>query len=117
MPLSCSLPKIIGSPCLSTSIRSSRTSFSVNERQAPSLKMLQFWRTSTNAEPWWLPAAISVSWRCSVWVSTERATKVASAVRATRQRHDRACRWCPAGVDLVFLPNSDVGDAWPLVRP
>ena len=23
----------------------------------------------------------------------------------------------PAGVDFVFLPNSDVGDAWPLVSP
>ena len=23
----------------------------------------------------------------------------------------------PAGVDFVFLPNSDVGDYWPLVRP
>ena len=23
----------------------------------------------------------------------------------------------PAGVDFVFLPNSEVGDAWPLVSP
>ena len=51
IPWSRSLPKIIGLPCSRTSIRSSRTSRSVNERQAPSLKMLQFWRTSMNAEP------------------------------------------------------------------
>ena len=82
MPLSRSLPKIIGLPCSRTSIRSSRTSRSVKSRHAPSLKMLQFWRTSTNAEPWWRPARSSVSWRCSVWVSTERATNDASAARA-----------------------------------
>ena len=51
--------------------------------KAPSLKMLQFWRTSTNAEPWWRPARLSVSCRCSVWVSTVRATNVASAASAT----------------------------------
>ena len=55
MPLSRSLPKIIGLPCSRTSIRSSRTSRSVKSRQAPSLKMLQFWRTSTNVEPWCMP--------------------------------------------------------------
>ena len=116
MPLSRSLPKIIGSPCLSTSIASSRTSLSVNERHAPSLKMLQFWSTSTKAEPLWKPAAVSVSWRCSVWVSTERATNVASAVMAT-DSGTMGWSMVPAGVDLVFLPNSDVGDAWPLVSP
>ena len=82
MPLSRSLPKIIGLPCSRTSIRSSRTSRSVKSRHAPSLKMLQFWRTSTNDEPLCRPARSSVSWRCSVWVSTERATNVASAARA-----------------------------------
>ena len=51
MPLSRSLPKIIGLPCSRTSIRSSRTSRSVKSRHAPSLKMLQFWRTSTNDAP------------------------------------------------------------------
>jgi hypothetical protein len=23
----------------------------------------------------------------------------------------------PAGVDFVFFPNSEVGEAWPFVRP
>ena len=58
MPLSRSLPKIIGLPCSRTSIRSSRTSRSVKSRQAPSLKMLQFWRTSTNVEPWCMPGPL-----------------------------------------------------------
>ena len=89
MPLSRSLPKIIGLPCSRTSIRSSRTSRSVKSRHAPSLKMLQFWRTSTNDEPLCRPARSSVAWRCSVWVSTERATNVASAASAIGQRHDR----------------------------
>src|SRR6478609_1820373 len=116
MPLSRSLPKIIGLPCSRTSIRSSRTSRSVKSRQAPSLKMLQFWRTSTNVEPWCIPARWRVFWRCSVWVSTLRATKEASAASAT------VSGWIgvstvPAGVDLVFLPNSEVGLAWPFVRP
>jgi hypothetical protein len=110
------LPKIIGLPCSRTSIRSSRTSRSVKSRQAPSLKMLQFWRTSTNAEPLWWPARVSVCWRCSVWVSTERATNDASAARATVNGWIGVST-VPIGVDLVRLPSSDVGEAWPLVRP
>ena len=116
MPLSRSLPKIIGLPCSSTSIRSSRTSRSVKSRHAPSLKMLQFWRTSTNEAPRCRPAASSVCWRCSVCVSTERATNVASAASATVSGIiGRSIE--PIGVDFVRLPNSDVGDVWPLVRP
>ena len=41
-------------------MRSSRTSRSVKSRHAPSLKMLQFCRTSTNALPLWRPARSSV---------------------------------------------------------
>ena len=82
-PRSWFLPKSIGLPCSSTSWRSSRTSRSVNARCAPSLKMLQFWRTSTKADPRWKPARSRTPWRCSVCVSTARATKLASAARAT----------------------------------
>ncbi len=51
-----------------------------------------------------------------MWVSTERATKVASAARAI---DSGLIGWSivPAGLDLVTLPNSEVGEAWPLVRP
>ena len=51
-----------------------------------------------------------------MWVSTERATKVASAARATVSGMIGVST-VPAGVDLVRLPNSEVGEAWPLVRP
>ena len=89
MPLSRSLPKIIGLPCSSTSIRSSRTSRSVKSRHAPSLKMLQFWRTSTNVEPWWRPARSSVFWRCSVWVSTAAGDERRLGREGDRERLDR----------------------------
>ena len=51
-----------------------------------------------------------------MWVSTERATKLASAARATVSG---LIGWSivPAGLDFVTLPNSEVGDAWPLVSP
>ncbi len=52
----------------------------------------------------------------SVCVSTERATKVASAASAIESGMI-GVSMVPAGVDLVFLPISEVGDAWPLVRP
>ena len=87
--MSRSLPKSIGLPCSRRSIRSSRTSRSVKARWAPSLKMLQFWRTSTNAEPLWRPACSSTFWMWSTWVSTVRATKVASAARAIIEGVDR----------------------------
>jgi hypothetical protein len=53
---------------------------------------------------------------CSVWVSTERATKVASAARAI---DNGLTGWSivPAGVDFVIFPISDVGEACPFVRP
>jgi len=44
---------------------SSRTSFSVRLFQVPSLKMLQFWRISRNAEPLCAAAFFSVSFRCA----------------------------------------------------
>ncbi len=53
---------------------------------------------------------------CSVWVSTVRATNVASAASA-RVRGMTGRSTEPIGVDLVRLPNSDVGEVWPLVRP
>ena len=34
-----------------------------------------------------------------------------------RQRLDRRSRPCPSGDDFVFLPSSEVGEAWPLVSP
>ena len=116
MPLSRSLPKIIGLPCSRTSIRSSRTSRSVKSRHAPSLKMLQFWRTSTNVEPLWRPARSSVFWRCSVWVSTRAGDERRLGGEGDRQRLIGVST-VPIGVDFVLLPNSDVGLAWPLVRP
>ena len=53
---------------------------------------------------------------CSVSVSTVRATNVASAASAI------VSGWSgrstePIGVDFVFLPSSEVGEYWPLVRP
>src|SRR3972149_6683089 len=44
--------------------------------------MLQFCSTSTKAEPWWKPARSRVPCRCSVCVSTERATNGPSAASA-----------------------------------
>ena len=68
------------------------------------------------AEPRWKPARVKVPWMCSVWVSTERATKVASAASASESGMTGRSM-VPSGVDLVRLPSSEVGDAWPLVRP
>ena len=48
--------------------------------------------------------------------STERATKVVSApMTSASGLNGRASE--PYGVDLVFLPNSEVGEYCPLVRP
>ena len=48
--------------------------------------------------------------------STERATKVASAPDPSASGlNGRASE--PNGVDLVFFPNSEVGEYCPLVRP
>ena len=95
---------------------SSRTSFSVRCSNAPSLKMLQFCRISTNAVPWCAAARLSVAFRCGWNTSTVRATKVASAPSASESAlNGRSTE--PYGVDLVFLPISDVGEYWPLVRP
>ena len=83
MPLSLFLPKTRGWPCSSAIVWSSRTSFSVSASQAPSLKMLQFWRISTKAVPWCAAAFRSTAFRCGWKTSTERATKVASAPSAS----------------------------------
>ena len=47
-----SAPKRIGSPCSSGMSMSARTSRLRMPSNAPSLKTLQFWYTSTNAAPW-----------------------------------------------------------------
>src|SRR5271154_6200350 len=93
-----------------------RASRSVRLNHAPSLKMLQFCRISTNAEPLCAAACFSVSFKCDWKTSTERATKVASAPMASEMGlNGRSTE--PNGVDLAFLPISDVGEYWPLVRP
>ena len=51
-----------------------------------------------------------------MWVSTERATNVASAARAT-ESGTIGVSIVPSGVDFVRFPSSDVGDAWPFVSP
>src|SRR3972149_156324 len=72
--------------------------------------MLQFCSTSTKAEPWWKPARSRVPCRCSVCVSTERATNVASAASATESGMiGRAM--VPSGVDVVRLPVYEGGSA------
>ena len=45
-----------------------------------------------------------------------RATKVASAASAS-ESGTTGWSTVPSGVDLVRLPNSEVGEAWPLVSP
>ena len=45
-----------------------------------------------------------------------RATNVASAPRASDTGLNGVSTE-PAGVDLVTLPTSEVGEYWPLVRP
>ena len=51
-----------------------------------------------------------------MWVSTVRATKVASAASASVSGiTGRSTE--PIGVDFVRFPNSEVGEVWPLVRP
>ena len=53
---------------------------------------------------------------CSVKVSTERAMNVASAASAIASGLTGKSI-VPYGDDLVTLPSSDVGLAWPLVSP
>ena len=45
-----------------------------------------------------------------------RATNVAPAPSAT-DTGTKGRSMLPSGVVLVFLPNSEVGEYWPLVRP
>ena len=59
-----------------------------------------------------LERVLQVAWK----TSTERATNVASAPIA-RPSGLNGRSAVPKGVDLVFLPNSEVGEYWPLVRP
>ena len=93
-----------------------RTSRLVIFSKAPSLKTLQFCSTSTKAAPLcrWARRNISCMWARSMsWV---RATKVASAPRASDTGLNGVSTE-PNGVDLVTLATSDVGEYWPLVKP
>ena len=84
--------------------------------KAPSLKTLQFCSTSTKAAPScsWARRNVSCMWARSMsWV---RATKVASAPRASETGLNGVSTE-PNGVDLVTLATSEVGEYWPFVRP
>ena len=61
-------------------------------------------------------AVLSTAFRCAGNTSTVRATNVASAPSASESGlKGRSTE--PYGVDFVFLPISEVGEYWPLVRP
>ena len=83
---------------------------------APSLKTLQFWYTSTNDAPTCSLARVNTSIMCLRSMSWVRATNVASAPSATEIGLNG---WSsePNGVDFVTLPISLVGEYWPLVSP
>ena len=76
---------------------------------APSLKTLQFWYTSTNAAPLCSCARRNISLMCLRSMSCVRATKLASAPSATEIGLNG---WSsePNGVDFVTLPTSLVGE-------
>ena len=82
----------------------------------PSLNTLQFWKISTKAAPRWSWAARNVSIMCLRSRSWVRATKLASAPRATASGLNGGSTE-PNGVDLVTLPSSEVGEYCPFVRP
>ena len=69
-----------------------------------------------NAVPLWAAARRSISDRCAASVSIERQTKLALHPSANVAG---STGWSaePNGVLLVTLPNSLVGEYWPLVRP
>src|SRR5262245_63318730 len=93
-----------------------RASLAVTAANAPSLKTLQFWYTSTNDDPRWACARRNVSVMCLRSMSCVRATYVASAPSA----NDSGLKgWSiePKGVDFVTFPSSLVGEYWPLVKP
>ena len=111
-----STPKRTGSPCSSRTTAVSRVSGFFSRSKAPSLKMLQFCRISTNAAPLCAAAARRISLRCLRSESIVRATNVASAPSAS----DIGLKgWSiePTGVDFVSLPTSDVGEYCPFVSP
>ncbi len=66
--------------------------------------------------PRWLIAAVSTSVRCLRSESIARATKVASAPKASDSGLNG---WStePTGDDLVTFPVSEVGENCPLVSP
>jgi hypothetical protein len=78
--------------------------------------MLQFCSTSTNAVPLCSAARRSTSVRCFRSVSIARATKVASAPRASESGLNGASIE-PYGVEPDSCPRGDVGEYWPFVSP
>ena len=107
---------MIFSPCTNGIRLSERFSFAVTASNAPSLKTLQFWYTSTKAAPLWSWARLKVS---SMWarsMSWVRATNVASAPSASEIGLNGVSTE-PKGVLFVTLPTSEVGEYWPLVNP
>ena len=93
-----------------------RTSRLVIFSKAPSLKTLQFCRTSTKAAPLCSCARRKVSCMWARSMSWVRATKVASAPSASDTGLNGVST-DPKGVDLVTLATSEVGEYWPLVSP
>ena len=68
------------------------------------------------AVPWCAAARRRTVLRCGWKTSTERATKVASAPSASESGL-KGRSTDPYGVDLAFLPISEVGEYCPLVSP
>ena len=98
----------MGSPSRSGMRLASRFCFLVTPSNAPSLKTLQFWKTSTNAAPSWAWARWNVSIMCWRSMSCVRATNEASAPSATASGLNGASSE-PIGELLVTLPISLVG--------
>ena len=82
-PFSPSGPKRTGFPCSNGTSIEGRLSLDVIASKAPSLKTLQFWYTSTKEAPLCSYARRKVSVMCLRSISCVRATKEASAPRAS----------------------------------
>ena len=95
---------------------SSRIALPVTPSNAASLKTLQFWNTSTKAEPLCSWARRNVS---SMWAAVHVVGSGDEARLGTEGQRQRVERWSrlPNGVDFVTFPSSLVGEYWPLVSP
>ena len=109
-------PKTTGLPFSSGIEAAARVLRSCSSPQASSLKTGQFCRISTKAVPLCCWARRRVSCMCEASTSIVRATKVAPAPSAKEMG---STGWSiePPGVLFVFMPTSEVGEYWPLVRP